>query len=384
MRSWHRILNAHLLGVLLASATLGCKSAPPPRPDKEEEEPPLPERAFVYVGGYDSQITILSFDRKKGALTRVGTAPAGEKPAYLAFHPSGDYLYAADEVERGKVHAFEVDEESGELTALNTQPSGGAGAVHLSVTPSGKWLLVANYHGGSASVLPISDDGRLGQAADEESPGELAHMIIPDPNGKHVFVPCKGSDHVAQYRLDEETGDLAPNDVFYTARAAAPRHMAFHPSGRFAYLLGEADNTIITLRYDGQAGKLDEPVTESTLPAEFNDRNSTAHILVAPSGNFVYMSNRGHDSIGIFAVDKKTGAVTLVGHETGGGQIKKPRNFTLDPSGRWLLVANQASDTVMVFAVNKKTGMLKPVGPAVGVEKSPSFVGVLVTREAEG
>jgi 6-phosphogluconolactonase len=203
-------------------------------------------------------------------------------------------------------------------------------------------------------------------------------MAMTDPSGKFVYIPCKGSDHIAQYRLDAQNGKLVPLDppTAPTAAGAGPRHMAFHPNGKYAYVIMELNNTLARYTFDAAKGTLSDPKTAPTLPKDFAGKNTTAHVLVSPDGRFVYGSNRGHNSIAIFAVNAADGAPEVLGHETGGGEIKTPRNFTLDLNGRNLLVASQSGDCVTVFQIDGASGLLKKLSGQPTTLK-PSFVGVL-------
>jgi 6-phosphogluconolactonase len=249
----------------------------------------------------------------------------------------------------------------------------------VSVDQQGKWLLVANYASGTngtAAVLPIASDGRLGTAVDTESFGDnsLPHLIITSPDNRHVFVPCKGRDLVAQFDFDATSGMLVANSVptLGLSAGAGPRHLAFHPNGRFAYVVGELDSTLTALGVDALSGRLSSIETKSTLPGDFSGSNTGADVRVHPGGGFVYASNRGHDSIAVFAIDDQ-GRLTPMGHEPTLGRT--PRNFAIDPNGTFLLVANQASDTVVTLRIGSD-GTLADTGHSVAVS-APAFVGVV-------
>jgi 6-phosphogluconolactonase len=364
------------------SATPGPASASTAAPGG-----PLAERTtpFVYVAGYRPEILIFRLDAGSGKLTPVGSADGGREPSFLAWDREARYLFALNEVDEGKVLSFAIDPATGALTRLSEQSSAGFGPAHLSVDRSSRFVLVANYADrkpGTIGVLPIGADGRLGPPLDSHDfgPGTMPHMIIADPTNNFVFVPVKGGPYVAQFKLDPSSGQLQPNqpDRIASAPKAGPRHMDFHPNGRFAYVINEISLTISAYNYDQGKGLLAEIETVPTIPLDVLDRKgfSTADIHVHPSGRLLYGSNRGHDSVVIFTIDPQTGRLTLIGHER--RTIAKPRNFHIDPTGTLLFVANQDSGTVSVFRINQQTGLLDPVGPPTPVGAKPSFVGVVM------
>jgi 6-phosphogluconolactonase len=353
----------------------------------QPNSPPAVERAWVFIGTYTSGksegIYRSQLDLKSGELTPPELAAKVENPSFLAVHPGGHLLYAAGELNNfegkpgGAVSAFSIDPKTGGLTLLNQQSSRGSGPCHLVVDPSGKNVLVANYGGGSVAVLPIGGDGRLqpassfiqheGKGTDpRRQEGPHAHSINVDQNGKHAVVADLGLDKLLVYHFNAETGELSPNDPPSTpvAAGAGPRHFAFHPSGRFAYVINEMHSTVTAFDYDAKQGRLIRLQTLSTLPKE-HQGNSTAEIQVHPSGKFLYGSNRGHNTLAIFAVDVNTGRLTAMGHQPTGGRT--PRNFGIDPSGAFVLAANQGSDSVVVFQVDQETGRLTPTGHSIDV-----------------
>jgi 6-phosphogluconolactonase len=274
------------------------------------------------------------------------------------------------------VSAFAIDHATGKLTLLNQQPSGGRGACHVIVDRTGRCLLVANYGSGSAASIPIGDDGRLGEPGtvvqhegkglnEKRQEGPHAHSAAIDPRNRFAYVADLGIDRLMIYRLDAQKGTMTPNDPPYAAVApgAGPRHFTFHVNGKHAYVINELANTITAFEYDPATGKLTGIQTVNTLPDDFAGANTTAEVVVHPSGRFVYGSNRGHDSIAIFACDPQTGRLTVVGHESTRG--KTPRNFNIDPTGQYLIAANQGSDTIIVFRIDQASGRLKAVGDPV-------------------
>lgn len=340
---------------------------------------------FVYVGSYTEPpigraagIRIFRFDPAGGSIDPVGTAGGVANPSFLALGPGRRHLYAASEVEEGAVVAFARDPASGGLAELNRQPSHGAGPCHLAPDPSGRFLLVANYGGGTVAALPLDPDGRLAPAASvvrHRGSGPIAarqegphpHMALPVrmPGGDAVLVADLGTDRVAIYRLGGD-GKLMPNPdgppFVATEPAAGPRHLAVSPDGRTVYVANELASTLTSYAYDGERGDLRPRQTVSLLPPGFRGENSGAHVAVAPDGRFVYASNRGHDSIAVYAV-AAAGDLRLVGHEPTGGRC--PRHFALDPSGTWLLAANQDGDTLTLFRRDPGSGTLAAAGEPI-------------------
>lgn len=344
---------------------------------------------YVYVGSYANAIHVFELDRDTGALTARGApVSAPPSPSFLAVAPDARHLFAVNEADNvdgtgsGAVSAFSVDAGTGALTFLNRVSSQGAGPAHVSTDRSGRFVFVANYNGGSVAVFPVSDDGRLGAAVDTEAHGGGAqsHAVVVDPSNRYLFVPNKGLSNVAQYRFDATTGALTPGSPAALAlpSGAGSRHLAFHPSLPYAYLINELDDTLSALAFDAAAGTLSVLQTLSTLPDGVDGGdNSGAEVQVAPSGSFVYGSNRGHDSIVIYSVDAATGRLTLVGHQPTGGST--PRSFHIEASGEYMLVANQSSNEVVTFRVDRATGGLSELG-AVDVP-SPAFVGAAYVAE---
>lgn len=337
----------------------------------------------VYVGTYTKSkskgIYSLRMDSDSGALSEPELAAEASNPSFLALHPTGRFLYAVSEsggpagMEGGCVLAFAVSPGGG-LDPLNQQPSGGNGPCHLTVDRAGRNLLVANYGSGSVGVLPIGADGRLagpsqvvqhhGAGPDpKRQKGPHAHSVNLDPSGRLAFVADLGLDKVMVYRFDPSLGTLTPHDppAACVTPGAGPRHLAFHPTGQFAYVINELASTVTAFAYDAPRGVLRELQTVSTLPPDFvAGKNTTAEVRVHPSGRFLYGSNRGHDSIAVFAVDTATGLLAAVAHEPTQGRA--PRHFAIDPAGAYLLAANQDSNNLVVFRIDSQTGRLKPAG----------------------
>ena len=333
----------------------------------------------TYTRGESKGIYCAKLDLRTGALSDLQLAAELVNPSFLAMHPTLPRLYACGEVGQfaggkgGAVSALAIDEAAGRLTLLNQQSSGGAGPCHVAVDRAGRNVLVANYGGGSAAVLPLDDQGRLKElscvvqhAGSSVNParqkGPHAHSVNLSPDERFAFVADLGLDKLMIYRFDSAAGTLAANDPPSAAMApgAGPRHFAMHPSGRFAFVINELNSTITSLAFDAASGGFRAIESVSTLPAEFDGRNTTAEVVVHPGGRFVYGSNRGHDTIAVFAVDESTGRLTARGHTPSGGRT--PRNFAVEPTGRFLLAANQDSDNVVVFRIEPESGALKAVG----------------------
>jgi 6-phosphogluconolactonase len=351
-------------------------------------------KLMVYIGTYTAAkskgIYIFRMDPTTGDLTAVGVSPEVANPSFVTIHPNRHYLYAVNEIsdyegkKSGAVSAFSIDPATGMLTLLNQQSSQGDGPCHLTVDHSGKNVLVANYGSGSVASLPIQEDGKLGAATSTDQhegssvnksrqEGPHGHSIYMDPFNRYVLSCDLGLDKVMIYRYDAAKGVLTPSSPAYTVTepGAGPRHLAFHPNKRYAYVINEMGNTIVAYTYDQHTGLMTMFQTVSTLPDGFTGDNTTAEIAVHPSGKFLYGSNRGDDSIAIFTVDPATGKLTAAGRQSTQG--KTPRNFAIDPTGQFLLAANQNSDNVVVFRIDQQTGQLTPTGNSVEVSMPVSI-----------
>jgi 6-phosphogluconolactonase len=353
-----------------------------------------PEKLWVYVGTYtdggdddkSEGIYLMELDLRSGRLSTPRVAGNAVNPSFLAVHPSRKFLYAVNEVGKfagrptGGVSAFSIDPVSGNLTPLNQQSSVGSGPCHLVVDRSGTNVLVANYGSGSVACLPIDADGRLrgessfiqhqGSGTDRgRQAGPHAHSVNLDAAGRFAAVADLGLDRIFVYRFDASHGKLAPNRPPFakTAPRSGPRHFAFHPNGQFGYVINEMANTVTVFTYDATQGSLSQIQTIATLPEHFKGTSHTAEVQVHPSGKLLYGSNRGHDSIAIFAIDPGTGKLRSAGFEPTQG--KGPRNFAIDPTGAWLLAENGGSNTVVVFSIDPQTGTLRPTGQTVNVPK---------------
>jgi len=347
----------------------------------------------VYIGTYtrgDSEgIYLLGLDMQTGELTNRGLAAKCEQPSFLAIHPDRSFLYAVGEYGKfgtenaGAIVAFSIDAESGKLVELNKVSSGGPGPCHLVVDAKGDTVLAANYGGGSVCSVEIKGDGSLGalrtfvqhtgsSVNQRRQAGPHAHSINLDRANRFACAADLGLDKVLVYRFDAEKGTLRANDppsVSITP-GGGPRHFAFHPGGRFAWVLHELTSRVTGFSYDPGAGVLSPIETLTTLPPDDGAspdgsvaRNSTAEVQVGPSGRFLYASNRGHDSVVVYAIDQETGKLTYVENEKTGGRT--PRNFGIDPTGKYLLAANQSTGSVVVFRIDGETGALEPTGQSV-------------------
>jgi 6-phosphogluconolactonase len=382
---------------------------------------------IAYVGTYSSPLPIIrpgqvdlppgngrgihlfQVDRETGALSPCGVVEQATSPGCLALNSSGTRLYSANETEQlkendaGSISAFAINRSNGQLTLLNTVSSGGAGPTYVSMHPSGRFLLAANYFGGSVAVFPILPDGKLGPASDFKQdagavgpkqavnapPGSFAisghdvphaHMIETDPSGRFALSVDLGLDQILVWKFEDHAGALTPNDPPAISLPAGdgPRHFAFHPNGRWFYSLQEEGSTIVLFDYDSAKGRLAPRQTLSSLPPGFAGSSFCSEIMVSPHGRFVYAANRLHDSIAFFSVGE-TGTLTFVGEEWTRGDY--PRSFNFDPTGKFLYSCNQRSDAVTVFRVDRKSGGLTFTGQYTPVG-NPSIIIFLELGEA--
>jgi 6-phosphogluconolactonase (cycloisomerase 2 family) len=354
-------------------------------------------------------IHIFKADRATGALAPAGVYELGTSPSHLVVNAAGTRLYSANETDRagdgkdGTVSAFAIDPADGSLKLLNSVGSGGKGPTYISLHPAGRHLFVANYFGGSVAVLPVLDDGRLGDATDvKRDEGKVgptkarnaprgsfavsghdrthAHMIQADPAGRFVLHADLGLDRIFVWKFDAAKGTLAPNDppAVELPPGDGPRHFHFHPNGRWVYSIQEEGSTVVLFAYDPGAGRLTARQTVSTLPAGFAGSNFCSEILVSADGRFVYAGNRLHDSVAIFSVGRD-GSLTHVAEEWTRGDY--PRSFAFDPAGRFLYCCNQRADHVTIFKVDPKSGGLAFTGEYVPVG-NPSCVAFVDLKPA--
>ena len=339
---------------------------------------------LLYVGTYtdgtkSEGIYLLRLDRSSGELRQVGTVSASANPSFLAIHPNRRVLYAVNELEpSGMVTAFAIARETGALTRLNEQASHGGAPCYVSVDPSGRVVLVANYASGTVALLPIAANGELGPAASvvqhtgtgpnsERQAAPHAHCILPAPGNRFALAADLGADRVLVYRLDLDGKTLSPVAGGDAAMrpGAGPRHIAFHPTLPLVFVANELDSTVATLRFDAERGGLALEDTQSTLPTDWSGTNYPADVHITANGRTLYVSNRGHNSVAAFAVAESTGSLALDQVVSTAGDW--PRNFTLDPTERWLLVANQRSDSIAVFGRNPATGRLTPTTQRIAI-----------------
>lgn len=354
----------------------------------------IPDKPYrVYVGTYTNKtaskgIYVYSFDPGTGKLTSLGVAAESEDPSFLAAHPSGKYLYAVNEIDHfgaqksGAASAFSIDQKTGKLTLLNQAATRGAGPCHISLDKSGKFALVANYDGGSVAAFPIHADGALGETADfvehhgssvdkERQASPHAHWIGTSPDNRFALAADLGLDEILTYRFNSNKGTFAPNDPAFAKLNPdfGPRHLAFHPNGKFVYVLTEMENSVTAFAYDAKEGSLSPLQTVSalsTLRKDYKGPKEAAEIVVHPSGKFLYASNRaGIDTVSTFSIDPAKGTLQLKNEYPTMG--KTPRNFAIDPSGKFLLAANQESNNIVTFRIDVVTGALTPTGDVVQV-----------------
>ncbi len=313
------------------------------------------------------------FDSKTGTLTQPHLAAEIESPSFLALHPNKKFLYAVTESKEGTVSSFSIG-SSGSLTKINTKSTNGSAPCDLEVDPTGQMLVVANYHSGSTVAYAITEDGSLsdlttflnheGSSVHKRQKSSHAHSVDFTPNSSHLIVSDLGTDKVMTMEVDSTTATISLSSEISLAPGSGPRHFAFHPSGKFGYSLGELASTVTAMSHAD--GKLETIETLSTLPDGFVGHNTTAEIAVHSSGRFMYVSNRGHDSIAVFSVDTTSGQLNRTAVIKSGGN--RPRNFAIDPTGRYILIAHRDSDNVVVFAIDQQTGILHPTGLEIEVD----------------
>ena len=348
---------------------------------------PGQQKYLVYVGTYTDHgskgIYVYRFDSSTGKMTSLGLAAESAEPSFLAVDSSGRFLYSVNETETfngqptGAVSAFAIQPNSGKLSLLNQVSSRGTDPAHVTLDRTGKYALVANYTSGSVTVFGLLKDGRLGEVTSfvqhkgssvnpERQKGPHAHAIALSPDNRFAVVADLGLDQLLVYSFDAARGNLGTQPLVVKASpGAGPRHLVFSTDGRFLYMLNEMQSSVVAYSYDATSGAIHELQTISSLPKGFSSENTAAEIEIDPSGKFLFASNRGDDSIAVFAIDSHTGMLTHVETDSTGG--KTPRNFAIDPTGSWLLAANQDSDDIVVFRVDQKTGHLKASGDVLKV-----------------
>ena len=355
-------------------------------------EPAGHNNYFMYSGTYttgDSTskgIYAFRFDARTGAVTPLGLAAEATSPSFLAVHPNHRFLYAVNEIQNydgqksGSVSAFAIDHATGKLKLLNRLASGGTDPCYLTIDRTGKYVLLANYTSGSIAVFPILEDGRLGVRSafiqheghgpnPQRQESAHAHSIDMSADNRFAIVDDLGLDETLVYKFDAAKGTLTPNTPPFVKAApgAGPRHFAFSPDGKFGYVVNELSSTVSAFSYDAAAGSFQPLQTSSTLPKDFSGENTDAEIEIHPSGKFLYASNRGHDSIAVFAIDPNKGTLTLAEITPTKGQT--PRNFQIAPGGSLLFVGNEKSDNIVAFHIDPKTGRLTPTGKVLEISQ---------------
>jgi len=376
-RSSLKLVRAALAALLLVSIFANTGSV-------------LAKQFLVYFGtftGTKSQgIYVSRLDTVSGELSAPALAATSVNPSFVAVDPDHRFLFAVNETDHfngqasGAVTAFRLDAATGKLEFLDQQPSGGTGPCHIIVDPTGKYVLVANYNSGSVAVFPVQTNGLIGPATaviqhhgssvnPQRQAGPHAHCVAVDAMTHRVFACDLGLDKVMIYRLSETNGTLTTNAIPWAEvkPGSGPRHIAFHPDGLHAYVINEMGSTLTAFDYDRENGALKEIQTVSTLPEDFHGVNTSAEVAVHPSGKFVYASNRGDDSVAVFAVAEPGGRLNFVERQSTRGKV--PRGFAVDPTGQYLIAANQNSDSVVVFRINARTGRLAWTGQTVEVGK---------------
>ena len=370
------------IGILfLAALTGGCgNSAPEP---SDPMQPEIPQHYLAYFGTFtrgehgSKGIYVSRFDASSGRMGPILLALEAEDPSYLAVHPNHRFLYSTNEVggRNGTVSAYAIESATGELRLLNQAPAQGRGTCHIGLDSGGRMLAVVNYVTGTVASYPVLADGRLGEVVSvmqiRGAEGPHPHSANFAPDDRFLIVPDVGTHKVHLYRVDPAQASLQPHGPaeIPDRPGNGPRHLAFHPSGRYCYIIEETANRVMALKWDERHGTLEEIQRVPTIPESFSGETYTAEIVVHPTGKFLYGSNRGHDSIVIFSIDPDSGRLTTVDYTPTRGSY--PRNFNLDPSGRWLIALNRESNNVVTFAVAPQTGKLTPTGQVLDL-LSPS------------
>lgn len=352
--------------------------------------------AGTFFGTGSEGIYVFEFDRAKGKLTWIQTMPTLESPTFLEVHPSGKFLYAVnrgpvEEMQNsGSVSAFSIDGKTGKLTLLNQRPSYGNGPCHISIDQTGKWAFISNYQEGNFVVMSLFDDGLVGSSAgarkhlgnsvnEERQEKPHVHSAVVAPDNEFILVSDLGTDQIHSYKLDHANGriDDGATPFLKVKPGSGPRHLAFHPNGRYAYSAEELTSTVAVMEYDKATGALTMKADSIvSLPATFKGDNTAADIHVHPNGKFLYLSNRGHNALAIFSIDP-SGMIKLIGQQDTKGKI--PRNFLIDLKGEFVWVANQDSNNIVTFRVNPGTGKLQFVSDATGIP-SPVCLKMLTLR----
>jgi 6-phosphogluconolactonase len=387
LKSFTMKITRRLFALCLLSVALSVTSQAGQNPPAQAT--PAKTSYIAYVGTYTTKtsskgIYAFRFDAQRGELKEIGVAAETTDPSFLVVHPNGQFLYAVNEVgnfnggSTGGVSAFSIDPKKASLTLLNQVPSRGAGPCYISLDKTNAFVLVANYDSGNIASFPVMTDGTLrtasgfvqhsGSGPDKDrQEGPHAHWIGTSPDNRFALVADLGLDEVIIYGFDSSTGTFMPsNNGFGKVNpGAGPRHVAFSPNGKFVYVLTEMESSVTAFSYNAKSGTLAKLQTLFALPPHYSGRKEAAEIAVHPSGRFLYTSNRGHDSIAIFAIDERKGTLRSLGQVLTGG--KTPRHFAVDPTGTYLLAENQESNSIVIFHIDPETGGLTPTGHSVEV-----------------
>jgi 6-phosphogluconolactonase len=351
---------------------------------------------LVYVGTYTAPqssskgIYAYRFDARNGKMAPLGLMAETPNPTFLAVHPNGKYLYAINEIneyngkQAGSVSAYSIDKATGKLTLLNTVSSASPGPCHVAVDATGKAVLVANYAGGSFASFPVMPDGKLGEAASfiqeqgssvnkQRQSAPHGHSVVVTKNNKFVLSGDLGTDKVRIFKLDPATARITPNtpDSAPVKPGSGPRHLAISPDQKHVYVISEMASTITTFDFNANTGAMKEIGTVSTLPDDFKGKSTTAEIMIDAKGQYLYGSNRGHDSIAVFSIDPKTALPTRIETVSTGG--KTPRAFVIDPSGNYILVGNQDTHNILVLKIDHASGKLSPVNEKIELGAPVTF-----------
>ncbi len=375
-------MNRRQLGTLIGAVLLFATSYATDQLTAEEKMKSIPFYIGTYTSGSSKGIHRSELNLADGTMSAPKLVAELENPTFLAVHPTADVLYSISEVRRGgkrenaQVMAYKIAAD-GSLQELGGKPAGGDGPCFVSTDKAGKFAFVANYGSGSVSAYSLGEQGELlaqvsniqhmGRSVDPaRQEGPHAHCILIDPSEKYVCAVDLGLDQVIIYALDRGTGELKnTGEPFKATPGFGPRHLAFHPNGKHAFVIHEMASQLSSCTWDSTTGTMTEIHHLSTLPGDFKETTSTAEVLVHPSGKFVYGSNRGHDSISVFSFDSASGLLKLVAHTSTKGNT--PRNFRIDPTGKYLLAQNQGSDSIYSFRINAEDGTLEQVGEPINV-----------------
>jgi 6-phosphogluconolactonase len=360
------------LGITLLSLLLSCIGSAA-----------MAKKSLLYIATQDPAkmgITVAEFDSDTGTLSAPKMVIETRDPAHFTLSADGRRLYLCNTGTPGGVSAFAVeDRKTGALRLLNYKESKGRGPSYISVDQTGRYVLDANYGGGYFEIYSLAADGSLdqqtafvqheGSSVHPRQDKPYAHWVRTDPGNRFALVADLGTDKIVVYRFDASTGKVTPNEPPFAKLngGSGPRHLAFHPNGRWLYAVQELSNEVVAFKWNAGKGELTQFQQVKTLPADFTGQNTAAEIAVRADGRFLYTSNRGHDSLVVYSVDANSGELTLRQRVPSRGRV--PRYFTFDPGGKWLIVSNQEGGNVTVFSVDAKSGELKPVGEPVALHK---------------